>query len=123
MEGQVMEYFQQTEHRSTVPDVLCLQVLKDLADVIVRPVLIIAERLQILGEILEDWKRTNVTPIFKKSKKEHLGKYRLFSLTSVPKRVMKEILLKTISEHVEDKKVIGSSQYGFMRRKCLTNLL
>lgn len=123
MEDQVREYFQQTERTSTGPDVLCLQVLKDLADVIVRPLLIIVERLRILGKILEDWKRTNVTPIFKKSKKEDLGKYRLFSLTSVPERVMKEILLKTISKHVEDKKVNGSSQHGFMRGKCLTNLL
>lgn len=34
------------------------------------------------GEVTEDWKKTNVTPIFTKDKKDP-GSYRLVSLTSV----------------------------------------
>lgn len=41
-------------------------------------------------EFSEDWKRTNTTPVLKKSKSEHPGTCRLVSLTSVTEKVMKE---------------------------------
>lgn len=41
--------------------------LWEFADVIVRTLLIIFERLWLVGEVLEDWKR-DVTPVFSKDK-------------------------------------------------------
>lgn len=39
-------------------------------------------------------------------------------------RVMKQILLKTISKHMKAKKLMGTSQHRFMKWKlCLTNLI
>lgn len=62
----------------------------------------------------------NDTPIMKKGKKKDRRNYReLFS----PGEVIEELILETISRHMPDKKVIGSSQYGFvMGKSCLTNL-
>ena len=85
---------------------------------------IIFERSWRTGEVPEDWRKANVTPIFKKGKKEDPGNYRPVSLTSIPGKVMEQLILEAIIKQVEEKKVIRSSQHGFTKGKsCLTNLI
>jgi len=99
-------------------------VLRDLADVIAEPFSIIFERSWRTGEVLEDWRKASVTPVFKKGKKEDPGNYRPVSLTSIPGKVMEQLILEVINKQVEEKKVIRSSEHGFTKGKsCLTNLI
>ena len=58
--------------------------LREPADAIARPLLIIFEQSWQLGEVPENWRKANVTPIFKKGKKEEPGNYKLVSLTVIP---------------------------------------
>ncbi|CAM5090233.1 unnamed protein product [Natator depressus] len=78
----------------------------------------------VMGEVPDDWKKANVVPIFKKGKKENPGNYRPLSLTSVPGKIIEQVLKQSILKHIEDRKVIRNNQHGFTKGKsCLTNLI
>ncbi|KAK4827779.1 hypothetical protein QYF61_021732 [Mycteria americana] len=111
-------------HKSMGPDEIHPRVLKELADVLTKRLSIIYQQFWLTGEVPADWRLANVTPIFKKGRKEDPGNYRPVSLTSVPGKLMEQIILSAIKGHVEDNQGIKPSQHGFRKgRSCLTNLI
>ncbi|KAK4825829.1 hypothetical protein QYF61_002952 [Mycteria americana] len=111
-------------HKSMGPDEIHPRVLKELADVFTKPLSIIYQQSWLTGEVPADWRLANVTPIFKKGRKEDPGNYRPVSLTSVPGKLMEQIILSAITRHVENNQGIKPSQHGFRKgRSCLTNLI
>ncbi|KAK4824609.1 LOW QUALITY PROTEIN: hypothetical protein QYF61_016878 [Mycteria americana] len=108
-------------HKSVGLDGIHPRVLRELVEELATPLSIIYQQSWLTGEVPDDWRLANVTPIYKKGWKEDPGNYRPVSLTSVP---VKRFILSALNRHVQANQGIRSSQHGFMKgRSCLTNLI
>ena len=65
-----------------------------------------------------------MTPNYKKGCREDPGNYRPVSLTSVPEKIIEQIVLREITRHMRDNWGIRPSQHRFTKgRSCLTNAI
>ena len=104
-------------------DGLYHRVLREL-DVVAKPLSIILLQSWVTRDVLADCRLANVTPIFKKGWKDDPGSYRPISLTSVPGKVMEQIISGAIMGQLKANQGIRPSQHGFTNgRSCLTNLI
>ncbi|KAF1436052.1 hypothetical protein FQV21_0006881, partial [Spheniscus demersus] len=111
-------------HKSMGPDGIHPRVLRELAEELTKPLSIIYQQSWLTGEVPDDWRLANVTPIYKKGRKEDPGNYRPVSLTSVPGKIMERFILRALTRHERDNQGIRPSQHRFTRgRSCLTNLI
>ena len=74
------------------------RVLRELVDVVAKPLSIILRQSWLSGDVPVDWKLANVMPIFKKGWKDDPGSYRPISLTSVPEKVIERIISGAIMD-------------------------
>jgi len=111
-------------HKSVGSDEMHPLVLREMADEVAKPLAIIFKKSRQFGDFPSDRKRGNITLTFKKDKNIGPRNYRPISLTSVPDKIMEQILLETTLRPMENKEVTGDSQHGFAKCKsCLINLM
>ncbi|KFV60818.1 hypothetical protein N341_00376, partial [Tyto alba] len=81
-------------HKSMGPGKIHPRVLRELADVVAKPLSMRFEK---------SWQSSEG---LKKGRKQDHGKYQPVNLTSVPGKIMEQILLETMLKHMEDRAVI-----------------
>nr|XP_010310545.1 PREDICTED: uncharacterized protein LOC104643050 [Balearica regulorum gibbericeps] len=100
-------------HKSVGPDGIQPRVLRELAEELAKPLSSIYHQSWLTGEVPDDWSLANVTPIYKKGRKEGQGNYRPVSLTSG--KVMEQFILSGLTRQVQDNQGIRPSQHEFMK--------
>ncbi|KAJ7415338.1 hypothetical protein BTVI_38494 [Pitangus sulphuratus] len=111
-------------HKSMGPHGIHPRMMRELVEELTKLLSIIYQQSWLTGKVPDDWKLANVTPINKKGCKEDLGNSRPVSLTSELGKVMEQIILSAITQHLHDGQGIRASQHGFRKcRSCLTNLI
>ena len=86
-------------HKAPEPDGITPQVMKELSEPIASILTIIFKKLYESGEIPDDWKCANITPIYKKGSKYDVSNYRPISLMRISSKLMKHIIASSIMRH------------------------
>jgi Reverse transcriptase (RNA-dependent DNA polymerase)/Endonuclease-reverse transcriptase len=123
-EGKIIEKINALKKDSAPgPDNIHPRLLKELKEIISRPLAIIFRHSLDTGAVPQEWRKAKVIPIYKKGAKSEPGNYRPVSLTSVPCKLLEGLIKDAIMKHLMDENLIKDSQHGFMPgRSCTTNL-
>ena len=95
------------------PDAIPNAVLKNCADSLA-PVLTDIFQLSLdTGDLPDDWKKANISSVFKKGDKHLASNYRPVSLTSVCCKILEHVVCKHLMNHLEDNKILTNLNHGF----------
>ena len=96
------------------PNEMYPRILRELVDVVSKSLSMVSEKSWQTGEVPSDWEKGNITSISKKGKKDTRN-YHPISLTSVPGKIMEQILMEATLRNLEDREVIQENQNGFTK--------
>ena len=65
------------------------------------------------GQLPDDWKIGNITPVHKKGKKELVENYRPISLTSLVVKTLERLIYNRVFAFVDSNNLLSNQQYGF----------
>ncbi|CAM1307199.1 ARSA (predicted) [Pycnogonum litorale] len=106
------------------PDGIPPRILAKSAEQIAYPISILYQRSLDSGTTPAEWKKANVTPIFKKGSRLSPNNYRPVSLTCILCKVMEKIVREEVMKHLQTNDLISKHQHGFVKgRSCNTQLL
>ena len=110
--------------KSTGPDEIHIRVLKSAPKQFSKALGIIFRRSIENAEVPMDWKKANITPLYKKGNKSDPNNYRGISLTSIVCKILEKMIRNEIETYLCRNQLIYKSQHGFSKGKsCLTNLI
>ena len=100
------------------------RLLTEIQDEVCHPMTIIFQKSLLCSEAPRDWKRADVTPLYKKDKHSEPCSYWPISLKSQICKLFASMIWDAMVDHVEHNNLINGNQHRFRRgRSCLMNLL
>ena len=76
------------------------------------------------GDVTDEWRQANVSPVFKKGEKYDAANYRPVSLTCICCKTLEHILVSNINKHLALVSILADCQHGFRsQRSCETQLV
>ncbi|MFZ2538830.1 MAG: reverse transcriptase family protein [Oscillospiraceae bacterium] len=106
------------------PDGMSPRFLKECAEEIAPMLCLIFNRSLELGQVPSDWKDANVTPLYKKGRKDSVENYRPVSLTCIVSKVIEHVVYSSISRHLEQNSILTPRQHGFRpNHSCESQLI
>lgn len=112
------------ENKAAGDDGLGSTFIKEIEEAVTDPLTVLFSKSMEDGVVPIDWKRANITPVYKKGAKHDPGNYRPVSLTSQVGKIMERVIKRELVEYLEGRGLLRESQHGFRGGKsCLSNLL
>ena len=109
---------------SAGPDGIPVILLKNCASALCEPIKLLWKESFETGIVPEFYKKSFVSPLYKKGDRARADNYRPISLTSHVIKVYERVLRKVIVSFLEDNKILCHNQHGFRSgRSCLTQML
>ena len=109
---------------SSGPDGYPVTLLKKTICAVARPLAQMFSSFMSVGKMPSDWKRANITPIYKKGPSSDPANYRPVSQTSIFCKLMERVIVADVTAYMKTKGLISKHQHGFLNgRSTTTNLL
>ena len=111
-------------NKSQGPDRVPARVLRELSASISGPLSFIFNLSLEKGCVPSDWKKAEVSSIFKKGCRSDPGNYRPVSLTCIVCKVLESLVRDCVVSYFDDNDLFSPCQYGFRsKRSCAVQLL
>ena len=103
------------------PDNIHGLIFKKCSCVLAKPLSLIFTVIYNTGILPEEWKLSNVVPVFKKGDKKGVENYRPISLSCIAAKVMERVMYDELLCRTQH--LIDDMQHGFLKNKsCATNM-
>lgn len=121
-EDEVLSALKKIKNKTTSgPDGIPAFLLKDCAQVLAFPLMIIFNLSLVSATFPSLWKRSSICPVFKKGSKNSIENYRPIALICNFAKVFEILLHDVIFNHVKNS--ISPSQHGFFKKRSTTTNL
>ena len=94
-------------HKASGPDGLSARVLKECSSEISLMLALIYNESLAQGTVPDDWRQTNVAPVFKKGEKYNAANYRPVSLTCICCKTLEHIIVRNINKHLAFESILA----------------
>ena len=108
-------------HKATGPDDISTRLLKETSRELASVFTLLFQASVQHGRIPDDWKKTNVAPVFQKGERHKAEIFRSISLTSISCKILEHIITSNIMKYLDSKNILTDAQHGFRKKKILQN--